>query len=165
MMAWVLLPPGGRMDVVILEGRPSGPVGGVERDDLLGLGDRNHRQLFEVDLGGFDEELVDLGVAQRQRAHLVDDGAVLVGLFAGPAHGSCRLARSPTGTSHLVLEMSIEAHGSLTEAHICQFICASNLPMLRILVPGAAGLVAVEALMPTAWNCSTRHLRRCAASR
>src|SRR3712207_3796363 len=65
------LPPGPRAVVRIALAGPVGPVRGVERDQLLGLGDRDDRQLGHPDIRGLDEEIVDLGITERQTADLV----------------------------------------------------------------------------------------------
>ena len=49
------LPPGRRLDEVIVVGRPPGPVRAVEGDELLGLRDRDVRQVVQVDIGGLQE--------------------------------------------------------------------------------------------------------------
>src|SRR5689334_3146552 len=48
------LPPGPGRCVVVLGGRPVGPVGGVERNELPGLGDRDGGQFTVVDVHRLD---------------------------------------------------------------------------------------------------------------
>src|SRR5262245_52881154 len=82
-----VLPPRRWMDVVVIRCRPTGPVGGVKRDNLLGLRNRDHGQVLEPELHGLVEEVLDLWIAQGQRADFVDDLAVRFGVRTTPAPG------------------------------------------------------------------------------
>src|SRR5205085_1251007 len=66
------------------------------------------------------------------------------------------LAFWPTGTIHFLFNVSIEAHGSLTEPQLCQPTWASKLPVLRLVSQVPVATVRRVALMPTACNCSTK---------
>ena len=59
------LPPRRGLDVIVVVGRPPGPVGGIERNELLGLSDRDGRQLRQVDVGGPGEHWLNLWITHR----------------------------------------------------------------------------------------------------
>ena len=79
------LPPGSRMVEVVFSRRPAFPVGAVERNQLGCLIQRQDGQFFIEVAVSLDHHIKDGRIAQRQRADLLDKGAVGFVVHAIPA--------------------------------------------------------------------------------